>query len=187
MATTREALWGPGSQGCCHCHSEQGERYIQPEEKPEHSFQVQPWEDSQDSTSATLSILRPGSSPGRRHLLVGQKQKPCQQHWDLLSAVKVSWSSWTLSLSFSSLTKLWWFARIFSTRNRAASSMFMLSYNAEMRTRMNSKDSCLEESTKSSNVVMVRAQFVRGTSEYTGCQLRPHSRAYTPSEFNAIQ
>lgn len=72
--------------------------------------------------------------------------KPRQQHWDLLSAVKVSCSSLILSASTSSLGKFWWLARIFSTRNRAASSMFMLSCNAEMRNRINSEDWFLEES-----------------------------------------
>lgn len=75
-----------------------------------------------------------------------ETSRPSQQHWDLLSAVKVSRSSLILSTSASSLGQLWWFARIFFTRNRVASSMFMLSCNAETGNRINSQTYFLEES-----------------------------------------
>lgn len=50
-----------------------------------------------------------------------------QQHWDLAFVGRGSSVSLILSMSFSSLGKFCWFARMFSTRNRVASSMFILS------------------------------------------------------------
>ena len=94
--------------------------------------------DSQSSISTIHDPLSGICFQPNQAASAGEKQTLSQQHWDLFSFFTVSSSSLILP-SFSSLGKLWWLARMFSTRNRDASSMFMLSCSAET-TRINSQD-----------------------------------------------
>lgn len=89
-----------------------------------------------------------------------------QQHWDLAFVGRGSSVSLILSVSFSSLGKLCWFARIFSTRNRVASSMFTLSCKGRTECGRSVPALTLEVDTECSKETRESCQRALGTPAY---------------------
>lgn len=109
-----------------------------------------------------LNILRSTQDQGES----AEDKETHQQHWDLAFVGRGSSVSLILSMSFSSLGKLCWFARIFSTRNRVASSMFTLSCNGRTEWGRSVPALTLEVDTECSKETRESCQRALGTPTY---------------------